>query len=77
MKRKSPQKFHPKTFLTTFDGGKTVKEYSKNKVVFAQDDRCEAVYYLEKGKVKLTVISEQGKEAVVALLAGGDIFGEG
>jgi CRP/FNR family transcriptional regulator, cyclic AMP receptor protein len=77
MKRKSPQKFHPKTFLTTFDGGKTVKEYSKNKVVFAQDDRCEAVYYLEKGKVKLTVISEQGKEAVVALLAGGDFFGEG
>ena len=77
MKPKATRKFHPKTFLTAFDGGKTVKEYSKNKVVFAQDDRCDAVYYLEKGKVKLTVTSEQGKEAVVALLDGGDFFGEG
>jgi CRP/FNR family transcriptional regulator, cyclic AMP receptor protein len=77
MKRKKTRKFHPKTFFTAFDGGKTVKEYSKNKVVFAQDDRCDAVYYLEKGKVKLTVLSEQGKEAVVALLDEGDFFGEG
>jgi CRP/FNR family transcriptional regulator, cyclic AMP receptor protein len=77
MTRKADKTFRPKAFLSSFDGGRTVKEYSKNKIVFAQDDRCDAVYYLEKGKVKLTVTSEQGKEAVVALLDEGDFFGEG
>jgi CRP-like cAMP-binding protein len=77
MTRKADKTFRPKAFLSSFDGGRTVKEYSKNKIVFAQDDRCDAVYYLEKGKVKLTVTAEQGKEAVVALLDEGDFFGEG
>lgn len=77
MPRKASDTFHPKTFLTAVSEGKAVKEYSRDKMVFAQHDHCDAIFYLEKGKVKLTVTSEQGKEAVVALLDGGDFFGEG
>lgn len=77
MPRKAPETYHPKTFLTGVSEGKTVLEYSRDKRVFAQHDQSDAIFYLEKGKVKLTVTSEQGKEAVVALLDGGDFFGEG
>ena len=77
MKSTAALQFHPKTFLTGVSEGKKVIEYSRDKSVFAQHDQSDAIFYLEKGKVKLTVTSEQGKEAVVALLDGGDFFGEG
>jgi CRP-like cAMP-binding protein len=51
--------------------------YRKGEVVFAQGDRADAIYQIQRGKLKLTVVSNQGKEAVIALLAGGDFFGEG
>ena len=57
--------------------GKSVGKYRKDQVVFAQGDPADAVFYIQKGKVKLTVVSEQGKEAIVAILGTNDFFGEG
>ena len=73
-KRKRP--FDPKVFLTTVNGGRTLVKYRHNQVVFAQGDAAEAVYYIEDGRVKITVVSDQGKEAVVAIHDKGDFFGE-
>jgi CRP/FNR family transcriptional regulator, cyclic AMP receptor protein len=69
--------FDVNTFLAKVGEGRSLVEYSKNRVVFAQGDKADAVFYLRKGKVKLTVVSTQGKEAVVALLGEGEFFGEG
>jgi CRP/FNR family cyclic AMP-dependent transcriptional regulator len=74
-KRKRP--FDPKVFLATVNGGRTISKYRRNQIVFAQGDPAEAVFYVEDGKVKITVISDQGKEAVVAIHGKGDFFGEG
>jgi CRP-like cAMP-binding protein len=57
--------------------GKTILEFHRNQTVFAQGDAADTVFYIQKGKVKLTVLSEQGKEAVVAILQPGQFFGEG
>ncbi len=57
--------------------GKTISKYRKDQVVFSQGQIADAVFYIRQGKVKLTVISDQGKEAVVAILGSGDFFGEG
>jgi CRP/FNR family cyclic AMP-dependent transcriptional regulator len=54
-----------------------VVRYRKNRVIFKQMDPADSVYYIEKGKVKLTVVSKQGKQAVVGVLSSGDFFGEG
>jgi len=64
-------------FLSRMDGGRTVEKYQTNQNVFAQGDRADAVFYIQEGKVKVTVVSGQGKEAVVALHGKGDFFGEG
>ena len=72
---KSP--FDPKAFLAKMNGGRTLSEYRKNQVVFQQGDSADSVFYIQSGKAKVTVISEQGKEAVVAVLGAGDFFGEG
>jgi CRP/FNR family transcriptional regulator, cyclic AMP receptor protein len=69
--------FDPKMFLAKVGEGKTISKYRKDQVVFSQGEVADAVFYVQKGKVKLTVISEQGKEAVVAMLGPGDFFGEG
>ena len=69
--------FDPKRFLAKVGEGKTITKYQKNQIVFAQGDVADAVYYIQKGKLKLTVISEQGKEAVIAILGPGHFFGEG
>ena len=58
-------------------GNRTLADYRKNQVVFAQRDPADSVLYIPKGKVKITVTSEQGKEAIVAVLGEGEIFGEG
>jgi CRP/FNR family cyclic AMP-dependent transcriptional regulator len=57
--------------------GRTLREYPKNHQIFLQGNPADAIFYIHKGKIKLTVISEQGKEAVVAILEAGDFFGEG
>ena len=64
-KKKTP--FNVKIFLSTVDGGRTVSNYRKNDKVFSQGDPADSVFYVQEGKVKVCVISEQGKEAVVAL----------
>jgi CRP/FNR family cyclic AMP-dependent transcriptional regulator len=77
MKRAARKSFNPKTFLEGVNGGKTVGDYQKDQHVFIQNDPADAVFYIKQGKVKLTVVSEQGKEAVVALLGPADFCGEG
>jgi CRP/FNR family transcriptional regulator, cyclic AMP receptor protein len=69
--------FDSKVFLAQVGGGKAILEYRKNKIIFAQGEVADSVFYIQKGSVKLTVISEQGKEAVVAILGPGQFFGEG
>jgi CRP/FNR family transcriptional regulator, cyclic AMP receptor protein len=77
MKRIRKLPFDPKTFLAKVGGGKTVSKYRKDQIVFSQGEPADAVFYIQQGKVKLTVVSEQGKEAVVAILGPGHFFGEG
>jgi CRP/FNR family transcriptional regulator, cyclic AMP receptor protein len=69
--------FDLEAFLSTVNGGKTLARFPKGKTVFAQGDPCEGVYYIRSGECKVSVISERGKEAVVALHEAGDFFGEG
>ena len=64
-------------FLAKAGEGKTLTAYRKGQVVFAQSDAADAIFYVQKGKLKLTVVSNNGKEAVVALLGAGDFLGEG
>ena len=59
------------------DGGRTLKDYPKEGIIFSQGDPADAVFYIQAGKVKITVTSEQGKQAVVAILGAGEFFGEG
>jgi CRP/FNR family cyclic AMP-dependent transcriptional regulator len=65
------------TILAGISLGKTVKEYSANRNIFRQGDPADSVFFLRRGAVKLTVASQQGKEAIVAILNAGDFFGEG
>jgi CRP/FNR family transcriptional regulator, cyclic AMP receptor protein len=69
--------FDAQVFLSKVGAGKTILEFRKNQRVFAQGDVADTVFYIQKGKVKLTVVSDQGKEAVVAILEPGQFFGEG
>ena len=77
--RKSNDKldFDPKSFLASAGKGRTLAGHPKDHAIFLQGDPADAIFYIQKGKIKLTVISKQGKEAVVALLGAGDFFGEG
>src|SRR6204780_3943410 len=69
--------FDPKDFLEKVGAGKEILEFHKNQHIFEQGDVADTVFYIQNGKVKLTVTSEQGKEAVVAILEPGQFFGEG
>ena len=69
--------FDPKVFLSRIDAGKTIERYGKNQKIFSQGDVADGVYFIRKGKVKITVLSEHGKEAVVGILGEGQFFGEG
>src|ERR1700676_5592348 len=77
MKRKGKLPFNPKLFLSKVNGGRTISDYLKNQIVYTQGDPSDSVFFIQRGKVKKTVVSEQGKEAVVALLGSDDFFGEG
>jgi CRP-like cAMP-binding protein len=75
---KSPEEpFDPKEFLAKVDGGRTISKYPKKQKVFSQGDAADSVFYIQKGKVKITVVSEHGKEAVVAILGSDEFCGEG
>jgi CRP/FNR family cyclic AMP-dependent transcriptional regulator len=75
--RKNPAGFDAKTFLTKAGTGRSAYSYRKKQVIFAQGDPADSVFYVERGQVKLTVVSQRGKSAVVAMLGPGDFFGEG
>ena len=74
---KAEPTFDPKAFLAKADGGRTVSKHEMNQVIFAQGDPADAVLYIQHGKVKVTVNSAQGKEAVVAILGPDEFCGEG
>ena len=69
--------FDPKSFLAQADGGRSIRKYRKGEIVFSQGSPADAVFYIQSGKVKITVVSEQGKEAVVALPGPDEFLGEG
>src|SRR6202795_561182 len=71
------RKFDPKTFLSTIDGGRKIAAFPKKQTIFVQGDLSDAVFYIQKGKVKLTVVSKIGQEATIGILNEGDFFGEG
>src|SRR5438045_1065753 len=77
MTSKGKRKFNPTIFLATVGKGRTITEYPKNEIVFSQGDPADAIFYIQKGKVKLTVKSKNGKEAVIAIFGVGDFSGEG
>jgi CRP/FNR family cyclic AMP-dependent transcriptional regulator len=77
MAKQTNDSFDPKMFLAKVGTGKTILEFRKNQKIFAQGDVADTIFYIQKGKVKLTVLSEHGKEAVVAILEPGQFFGEG
>ena len=76
-KQQAQKPFDPSTFMAAFDGGVTVSTYGKGQIVFSQGAPADAVFYIQNGEVKLSVVSDQGKEAVVAFLEAGDFCGEG
>jgi CRP/FNR family cyclic AMP-dependent transcriptional regulator len=69
--------FDPKAFLAKVGSGKTILKFGKNQHVFEQGDVADSIFFLQKGRLKVTVVSEQGKEAVVGILEPGQFFGEG
>jgi CRP-like cAMP-binding protein len=76
-KKKKKIPFDPKAFLAQIGEGRTIAERDHNQVIYAQGDTADSVYYILNGKVKITVLSQTGKEAVLAILGAGDFFGEG
>ena len=69
--------FDPKQFLAKVGDGKSISKYQKDQIVFRQGEVADAVFYIQSGKIKLTVVSERGKEAVVGILEPSHFFGEG
>jgi CRP/FNR family cyclic AMP-dependent transcriptional regulator len=81
-KRKTPKetgklRFEPAAFLETVAKGRVIATHQKRDIIFAQGDDADAVFYIRKGKIKVTVLSKQGKEAVVAILGADEFVGEG
>jgi CRP/FNR family transcriptional regulator, cyclic AMP receptor protein len=75
--RKETKLFDPTFFLANVGRGRTLRRYRTKQAVFSQGDRADAVFYIRQGKVRLSVVSKQGKEATIALLGSGDFLGEG
>src|SRR3954453_21068061 len=69
--------FDPRAFLARPEAGKTIERYAKNQKIFSQGDVADTVFFIQKGKVKITVLSELGKEVVVGIFAEGHFFGDG
>jgi CRP-like cAMP-binding protein len=77
MKAKNSRKFDPRKFLASIGDGRKILAFQKEQTIFAQGDPTDAVFYVQKGKIKLTVVSQTGKEATVGVLGEGSFFGEG
>src|SRR5260370_23810228 len=77
MSRLKGRVFELKGFLAQTGLGRTIMQYPKDKVIFAQGEPSDAVFYIQEGRAKLTVLSPQGKEATITLLGDGDFIGEG
>jgi CRP-like cAMP-binding protein len=74
---KKRSKFDLKTFLSTINGGRTIVAAPKKQTIFTQGDSSDSVFYIRRGKIKLTVLAKNGKEATIGILSEGDFFGEG
>jgi CRP/FNR family cyclic AMP-dependent transcriptional regulator len=74
---KKKHDFDPKKFLATIGQGRTVVLFLRKQTILAQGDAADAVFYIQEGKVRLTVVSDRGKEATIGILSEGDFFGEG
>jgi len=74
---KKRRRFNPQTFLSTIDGGRKKLTLPKKEMVFSQGDSADSVFYIQKGKVKLSVVAKGGKEATIGILNEGEFFGEG
>src|ERR1700677_2653538 len=77
MPAKNNREFNPKEFLATIGEGRKVMSFPKKQTIFVQGDVADEVFYIQEGKVKLTVVSKIGKEATLGILNGEDFFGEG
>jgi len=77
MARKQPPRFNPKTFLEKVSDGKATLTFPKKQIVFSQGDAAHAVFYIHEGQIKLSTVSQEGKEAVIAILDRGNFLGEG
>src|SRR5690242_16407523 len=77
MKTNNIRRFDPKAFLATIGEGRKILEFERGKTIFAQGDPADTVFYAQKGKIKLTVVSQSGKEATLGVLGEGSFFGEG
>ena len=77
MKANRMPPFSAKIFLAKAGTGRAVKRHTKGNVIFSQADPADALFYIQKGKVNLTVVSNRGKQAVIAIFGTGDFFGEG
>ena len=71
------RQFDPQAFLAKVGTGKTILTYRKGRIIYSQGEEADRIFYVQSGKVKVTVVSAQGKEAVVGLLEAGHFFGEG
>ncbi len=76
-RNEAPLAFDPQTFLTRIEEGKTTRRYRSKQVIYSQGDVADAVFYVESGKVRLTVVSTRGKEAVIGVVEPRSFFGEG
>jgi CRP/FNR family transcriptional regulator, cyclic AMP receptor protein len=76
LRLQAEDRFDPRAFLGRAGAGKTVERYAKNQNIYGQGDAADEVFFIQKGKVKITVLSEHGKEAVVGILEEGQFFGE-
>jgi CRP/FNR family transcriptional regulator, cyclic AMP receptor protein len=74
---KQRRKFDLQTFLSTIDGGRTIATFPDKRTIFVQGDAADSVFYIQKGKVKLMVVTQNGMEATIGILNKGDFFGEG
>ena len=75
--KSAKRKFDPQAFLAKVGTGKTIQKYRKNRIIYAQGEEADRIFYIQSGKVKVTVVSEQGKEAVVSILDPAQFYGEG
>jgi CRP/FNR family transcriptional regulator, cyclic AMP receptor protein len=74
---RSKDVFDLQAFLTMVGDGHSITKYGERQAVFAQGDSADSLFYIHRGKVKISVVSDQGKEAVIAILGQGHFFGEG